>query len=135
MLQYFFLMLRLPPSTTRTDTLFPYTTLFRSQALRHAGLLRGHRPQPQRDGHRRLRPGPRQQPAAAHLRHEPAGRAAAGAAGRGDRDIGALKAGIGDSGLGIRKSRDMTALAQHRENRMLLIFRIPNPESPIPALK
>src|SRR3546814_18663100 len=24
-------MLRLPPRTTRTDTLFPYTTLFRSQ--------------------------------------------------------------------------------------------------------
>src|SRR3546814_11460252 len=93
MLQYFFLMLRLPPSTTRTDTLFPYTTLFRSQALRHAGLRRGHRPQPQRDGHRRLRPGPRQQPAAAHLRHEPAGRAAAGAARGGDRDGGEERAG------------------------------------------
>src|SRR3546814_15832284 len=26
----FFLMLRLPPISTRTDTLFPYTTLFRS---------------------------------------------------------------------------------------------------------
>src|SRR3546814_3719166 len=26
----FFLMLRLPPRSTRTDTLFPYTTLFRS---------------------------------------------------------------------------------------------------------
>src|SRR3546814_16151049 len=26
----FFLMLRRPPSPTRTDTLFPYTTLFRS---------------------------------------------------------------------------------------------------------
>src|SRR3546814_4256308 len=26
----FFLMTRRPPSTTRTDTLFPYTTLFRS---------------------------------------------------------------------------------------------------------
>src|SRR3546814_19628604 len=35
MLQYyfccvFFLMIRLPPRSTRTDTLFPYTTLFRS---------------------------------------------------------------------------------------------------------
>src|SRR3546814_14839383 len=28
----FFLMIRLPPRSTRTDTLFPYTTLFRSQA-------------------------------------------------------------------------------------------------------
>src|SRR3546814_13997084 len=27
----FFLMLRLPPRSTRTDTLFPYTTLFRSR--------------------------------------------------------------------------------------------------------
>src|SRR3546814_19047739 len=26
----FFLMIRRPPSSTRTDTLFPYTTLFRS---------------------------------------------------------------------------------------------------------
>src|SRR3546814_20701182 len=26
----FFLMIRLPPCSTRTDTLFPYTTLFRS---------------------------------------------------------------------------------------------------------
>src|SRR3546814_11721942 len=28
----FFLMLRRPPRSTRTDTLFPYTTLFRSLA-------------------------------------------------------------------------------------------------------
>src|SRR3546814_14886737 len=27
---FFFLMRRLPPRSTRTDTLFPYTTLFRS---------------------------------------------------------------------------------------------------------
>src|SRR3546814_15839144 len=29
-LLYFFLMIRRPPRSTRTDTLFPYTTLFRS---------------------------------------------------------------------------------------------------------
>src|SRR3546814_17998774 len=29
----FFLMIRRPPRSTRTDTLFPYTTLFRSAAL------------------------------------------------------------------------------------------------------
>src|SRR3546814_946434 len=29
----FFLMIRRPPRTTRTDTLFPYTTLFRSFGL------------------------------------------------------------------------------------------------------
>src|SRR3546814_3134848 len=30
----FFLMIRRPPRSTRTDTLFPYTTLFRSPATR-----------------------------------------------------------------------------------------------------
>src|SRR3546814_2192511 len=34
----FFLMLRRPPRSTRTDTLFPYTTLFRSFRI-VAGLL------------------------------------------------------------------------------------------------
>src|SRR3546814_2037350 len=29
-MQFFFLMIRRPPRSTRTDTLFPYTTLFRS---------------------------------------------------------------------------------------------------------
>src|SRR3546814_16921968 len=32
---FFFLMIRRPPRSTRTDTLFPYTTLFRS--VRAAG--------------------------------------------------------------------------------------------------
>src|SRR3546814_20190229 len=31
---FFFLMIRRPPISTRTDTLFPYTTLFRSRAIR-----------------------------------------------------------------------------------------------------
>src|SRR3546814_3385561 len=36
---FFFLMLRRPPRSTRTDTLFPYTTLFRSpRPLREADL-------------------------------------------------------------------------------------------------
>src|SRR3546814_14793855 len=30
MIVFFFLMIRRPPRSTRTDTLFPYTTLFRS---------------------------------------------------------------------------------------------------------
>src|SRR3546814_5463238 len=30
MVRFFFLMIRRPPRSTRTDTLFPYTTLFRS---------------------------------------------------------------------------------------------------------
>src|SRR3546814_6668693 len=33
-LLFFFLMIRRPPRSTRTDTLFPYTTLFRSSTLR-----------------------------------------------------------------------------------------------------
>src|SRR3546814_10746622 len=32
MFMFFFLMIRRPPRSTRTDTLFPYTTLFRSRA-------------------------------------------------------------------------------------------------------
>src|SRR3546814_4217021 len=35
----FFLMIRRPPRSTRTDTLFPYTTLFRSQQRCHADLF------------------------------------------------------------------------------------------------
>src|SRR3546814_7493958 len=31
---FFFLMIRRPPRSTRTDTLFPYTTLFRSRGGR-----------------------------------------------------------------------------------------------------
>src|SRR3546814_9658027 len=34
LLLFFFLMIRRPPRSTRTDTLFPYTTLFRSEFLR-----------------------------------------------------------------------------------------------------
>src|SRR3546814_1487984 len=33
---FFFLMIRRPPRSTRTDTLFPYTTLFRSRTGRAA---------------------------------------------------------------------------------------------------
>src|SRR3546814_17462298 len=37
---FFFLMIRRPPRSTRTDTLFPYTTLFRSAADRYAAADR-----------------------------------------------------------------------------------------------
>src|SRR3546814_8915482 len=51
MLSFFFLMIRRPPRSTRTDTLFPYTTLFRSlryrrryrRADRHRGKPAGRR--------------------------------------------------------------------------------------------
>src|SRR3546814_21047319 len=55
---FFFLMIRRPPRSTRTDTLFPYTTLFRSRRRRglpHPGqrirtIL--HRTPPPRRAHR-----------------------------------------------------------------------------------
>src|SRR3546814_5250280 len=55
----FFLMIPRPPRSTRTDTLFPYTTLFRAAAgrqprdlrrVQHEGACRRHRP----GGRRRL---------------------------------------------------------------------------------
>src|SRR3546814_17495319 len=37
---FFFFMIRRPPRSTRTDTLFPYTTLFRSCVVQcHPGTL------------------------------------------------------------------------------------------------
>src|SRR3546814_15822121 len=39
---FFFLMIRRPPRSTRTDTLFPYTTLFRSAFEHLVPLLRRH---------------------------------------------------------------------------------------------
>src|SRR3546814_15222047 len=37
---FFFLMIRRPPRSTRTDTLFPYTTLFRSAVTQPEPLPR-----------------------------------------------------------------------------------------------
>src|SRR3546814_5475123 len=39
---FFFLMIRRPPRSTRTDTLFPYTTLFRSLSDEHYALYRAY---------------------------------------------------------------------------------------------
>src|SRR3546814_9771053 len=46
---FFFLMIRRPPRSTRTDTLFPYTTLFRSP-LRHCPPMRTMPPPPGEGG-------------------------------------------------------------------------------------
>src|SRR3546814_13031672 len=48
----FFLMIRLPPRSTRTDTLFPYTTLFRSAFQRSVMPVKSCRHRPRR------KPGP-----------------------------------------------------------------------------
>src|SRR3546814_8483166 len=37
--KFFFLMIRLPPRSTRTDTLFPYTTLFRSCGIGDTSII------------------------------------------------------------------------------------------------
>src|SRR3546814_16237407 len=37
---FFFLMIRRPPRSTRTDTLFPYTTLFRSTGFHRVAVGR-----------------------------------------------------------------------------------------------
>src|SRR3546814_12759069 len=41
LLFFFFLMIRRPPRSTRTDTLFPYTTRFRSELADEAGGVPG----------------------------------------------------------------------------------------------
>src|SRR3546814_2618029 len=48
---FFFLMIRRPPRSTRTDTLFPYTTLFRSQQRfgEKIGLVHGRMKGPDKD--------------------------------------------------------------------------------------
>src|SRR3546814_1755825 len=54
LLSGFFLMIPRPPSSTRTDTLFPYTTLFRSRRGRRGGRCRERlrsRPEPLLNGH------------------------------------------------------------------------------------
>src|SRR3546814_4434874 len=52
----FFLMIRRPPRSTRTDTLFPYTTLFRSQRRRRLLLPRPRPPARRRSRNRRAWP-------------------------------------------------------------------------------
>src|SRR3546814_19352179 len=57
---FFFLMIRRPPRSTRTDTLFPYTTLFRSprQAWRAARRRTAHASLYRNDRRAADRPGP-----------------------------------------------------------------------------
>src|SRR3546814_7346058 len=62
-------MIRPPPRSTRTDTLFPYTTLFRAVAARGARLPRLWRRLPAAD-HPRAAPG---DPLAAAARHRHGG--------------------------------------------------------------
>src|SRR3546814_14079829 len=52
---FFFLMIRRPPRSTLTDTLFPYTTLFRSTCQRWASRLRSMRTDMESQAPQRLR--------------------------------------------------------------------------------
>src|SRR3546814_5409855 len=52
----FFLMIRRPPRSTRTDTLFPYTTLFRSRHLQDAPCRGQSRPAAEGDRRQQARP-------------------------------------------------------------------------------
>src|SRR3546814_16320620 len=55
LLFFFFLMIRRPPRSTRTDTLFPYTTLFRSpvffiqDAIKFPDVIHSVKPAPDRE--------------------------------------------------------------------------------------
>src|SRR3546814_14500171 len=53
----FFLMIRRPPRSTRTDTLFPYTTLFRSRRVQSRGIDGRDRPATRRPRARQSEPG------------------------------------------------------------------------------
>src|SRR3546814_15494766 len=53
---FFFLLIRRPPRSTRTDPLFPYTTLFRSCRRREVNGARRDRAAPQRVRGRSPRP-------------------------------------------------------------------------------
>src|SRR3546814_19288843 len=81
---FFFLMLRRPPRSTRTDTLFPYTTLCRSAVNGDQYLLR----------HAGFRLDPREPGAVCEI-----GRAAAADARRVDM-LAAIRLEIGNGGVG-----------------------------------
>src|SRR3546814_12270624 len=105
---FFFLMIRRPPRSTRTDTLFPYTTLFRSPSPgerlqdrrdpRCSGAgCGGDEPPPRRAG-------PLVERAAAHRRR----RRMAGLAGRRHRESG-------DAACRIRRPGQATRAAEDRD--------------------
>src|SRR3546814_12111863 len=79
---FFFLMIRRPPRSTRTDTLFPYTTLFRSFVAPREAREIGQRLHRLRDGRaRRVGGGDGRERvggivAAGHTKLHPIGRAA-----------------------------------------------------------
>src|SRR3546814_18296818 len=122
LLSFFFLMIRRPPRSTLTDTLFPYTTLFRSLAGHFvdddlAGVLAGlvfqvfgNRPERhQRDGHCRRQHGLRP---ARHLQAPGKGQGAERAPGAGAfRQRSEAKPGPEEEGQG-RQDRKRVVLGK-----------------------
>src|SRR3546814_14871801 len=78
---FFFLMIRRPPRSTRTDTLFPYTTLFRSPATSRPPASSRTRRRPLSNGGTRPRPAARSRTARCRSRSGGSARAAAVQAG------------------------------------------------------
>src|SRR3546814_21016093 len=103
-------MIRRPTRSTRTDTLFPYTTLFRSFAQEEAAGEAEGRQEADEAG----RP-----------RGDPAGGLPGGVA------AGQI-AGIGDSGFGIGETQQPPPRWLRRESRNNRAPDLPNPQSPTP---
>src|SRR3546814_12672688 len=100
-------MIRRPPRSTRTDTLFPYTTLFRSDGAGLIGALAG------RDGEEALDFRMQNFRLLAHVGGQPAGALQAGAARRGgqrQQSVERVEGGIGseilDQEIGRASGRD-----------------------------
>src|SRR3546814_1700391 len=103
---FFFLMIRRPPRSTRTDTLFPYTTLFRSDRARRTTVDRRDVPLPARSAAREIHRDWRSAPTDNGDEHATQGQSDTwkGSIMRGDGVILTRDPGIGtrDSGLGNR---------------------------------
>src|SRR3546814_9099611 len=103
---FFFLLIRRPPRSTRTDTLFPYTPLFRSTQSRLPGVLRRgnlFRLRPAEEG---VRPRRADQPGrGVSLRHPAPRTQLAGAAGGGDARTAARQSCLIDAtgGKGVER--------------------------------
>src|SRR3546814_17339844 len=68
---FFFLVIRRPPRSTHTDTLFPYTTLFRSLAHQDSARMMGnHRAEKSRVADRCLGPDERKAPEEGYSRSQ-----------------------------------------------------------------
>src|SRR3546814_19945252 len=106
----FFYMIRRPPRSTRTDTLFPYTTLVRS---RDRTALRPPRPS-HRESRSPARRGYRREPTARRRRYErvpPQGGADRKRLGLGKRV--SVRVGAGGRGIIIKKKQNSTVHVNH----------------------